>query len=183
MEGVSIEFFLPDSRYESHCPLVADRMWEANVKAKHTRRNPLPLPARPLSPPRPSPPSPLDSPPPHLIRFCLHSDFRRRSFLTCVFRSLLLRSFSSPPPPLLSPASPPPIFARPKARQNPQKIILNQGPKGLRCYVPAGPSSSSSPSFSQRIHKNRARYVRSLPLSLSLSRDLSLSRANIVDAN
>lgn len=28
------------SRYESHCPLVADRMWEANVKAKHTRRNP-----------------------------------------------------------------------------------------------------------------------------------------------
>lgn len=83
-------------------------------------------------------------------------------------------SFPSPPfllfspPPLPSPASPPPIFARPKARQNPQKIILNQGPKGLRCYVPAGPSSSSSsPSFSQRIHKNRARYVRSLPLSLS----------------
>lgn len=37
----------------------------------------------------PSFPLPFDSPPPHLIRFCLHSDFRRRSFLT---------SFSSPSP-------------------------------------------------------------------------------------
>lgn len=182
MEGVSIEFFLPDSRYESHCPLVADRMWEANVKAKHTRRNPLPLPARPLSPPRPSFPPRLSSSTSHPILFALR--FSPTFFFNVRF------SFPSPPfllfspPPLLSPASPPPIFACPKARQNPQKIILNQGPKGLRCYVPAGPSSSSSsPSFSQRIHKNRARYVRSLPLSLSLSRDLSLSRANIVDAN
>lgn len=95
------------SRYESHCPLVADRMWEANVKAKHTRRNP----------------PHLASPSPRLIRFCLHSDFRR-SFLT--FRSS---------PPLSSPSIVP--------RQQPEPAENNSSPRtkggGGGGFVPAGP--------------------------------------------
>lgn len=86
--------FFPDRRYESHCPLVADRMWEANVKAKHTRRNPLSLSLPrhcPLLPPR------LSSPTSHPILFALR--FSPTFFFNVVFvpLSFLFPVFLSSP--------------------------------------------------------------------------------------